>query len=90
MGLTRRGSTKRTIIFKNISRKITGNLQYFEYVHESLAGFDWENRILIKSKGGLMEIRKVLIIIIEIKKDSGRFLSVWVKNQLGFEILRKF
>ena len=36
-----------------------------------------------------MEFWKFLIILIEIKILSGKYLRVWANNQLGFEICAK-
>ena len=36
-----------------------------------------------------MEFWKPLIILKEIKKPSGKYLRVWAKNQLIFEIFEK-
>ena len=36
-----------------------------------------------------MEFWKPLIILKEIKKTSGKYLRVWAKNQLIFEIFEK-
>ena len=68
------------------SRKINGNLQTFENFHEFLANFDLKKLILINIKASLMKFWKSLTILKEIKKPSGKFLRVWAKNKLGFEI----
>ena len=69
--------------------KINGKLQNFESFHEILANFDLKKRILIKIKAILMEFCKDLIILKETKKPSDKFLHVWAKNQLRFEIFEK-
>ena len=54
-----------------------------------LANFDLKKLILIKIKAILREFCKALIILKEIKKHSDKFLRVWAKNQLRFEIFEK-
>ena len=72
-----------------ISRKINGQLQYFENFHEFLANFDWKKLVLIIIKGTHLEFWKSLIILKELKKPSDKFLRVWAKSQLRFEIFEK-
>ena len=45
--------------------------------------------ILIKIKAILMELWKALIIFKEIKQPCDKYLLVWTKNQLRFEIFDK-
>ena len=88
-GFGGRSPAKLTKILKKIGRKINGNRQNVEDFHEFLANFDLKKLILIKIKASLVELWTSVIILKEIKKPSGKFLRVWAKNQLRFEILEK-
>ena len=77
--------SNRAKILKN-SLKINANLQNFENFPWILANFDLKKLILIKINTVLTEFWKALIILKEIKKPSDKFLRVWAKNQLRFEI----
>ena len=61
----------------------------FETYHEILANFDLKRLILMKIKATLLEFWKSIKILKESKKTSDKFLRVWAKNQLRFEIFEK-
>ena len=61
----------------------------FEIFHEFWEDFVFKNLILTIIKASLVGYWTFLIILKEITKPSGKFLRVWAKSQLRFEISEK-
>ena len=70
-------------------KKVVENSMETGKILKIFMNFYLKKLILIKIKASLMEFWKSLIILKEIKKSSGKFLNVWAKNQLRFEIFEK-
>ena len=72
---------------ENIKRFVEKSMETCKIL-KIFMNFYFKKLILIKIKASL-EFWKSFIILKEIKKPRGKFLRVWAKNQLRFEIFQK-